>query len=111
MVHGGPTFPWLLIAVLGVGVYAMRLSFIGLRGVVEELPPGVERALTFIPAAVLAALVTPALFPLAGSVVDTVVTPRALAGALALVTAWRTENMIATIGVGMAVLWAATLVL
>lgn len=103
-----PWFVWALAAVLGVGVFGLRLSFIHLRGVVEAFPPRLERALTFIPAAILAALVAPAMFPLGGPLVGTVLNARALAGALALVVAWRTESMIATIGVGMAVLWVAT---
>lgn len=103
-----PWFVWLLVAVLGAGVYALRLSFIHLHGVVEGFPPRVERALTFIPAAILAALVTPALFPLDGSLAGIVLDARPLAGALALTTAWRTGSMIATIGVGMGVLWAVT---
>lgn len=111
-----PTTPgtghvWLLAAVLGTGVYALRLSFIQLRGVVEEFPPGLERAIAFIPAAVLAALVTPAVFPLDGSTAGIVFNARSLAGGLALITAWRTGSMIATIGVGMAVLWVSTLLL
>ena len=111
MVDGGPWFPWLLIGVLGLGVYALRLSFIGLEGVVEGLSPGVERALGFIPAAVLAALITPALFSLDGSIIDTVVNLRTVAGTIALVVAWRTGSMIATIGAGMAVLWAGSFLL
>lgn len=106
-----PWFMWFLVAVLGAGVYAMRLSFIHLHGVVEGFPPQVEHALTFIPAAVLAALVTPALFPLDGSLAETVFNARALAGAFALATAWRTGSMIATIGVGMSVLWTVTFLL
>lgn len=104
-------FVWLLVAVLGAGVYAMRLSFIHLHGVVDGFPPRVERTLTFIPAAVLAALVTPALFPLDGSLAEIVFNARALAGAVALATAWRTGSMIATIGAGMGVLWTVTFLL
>ena len=111
MVDGGPWPPWLLIGILGLGVYALRLSFIGLQGVVDGLSPGVERALAFIPAAVLAALVTPALFPIDGSIVDAVVNLRTVAGTLALVVAWRTGSMIATIGAGMGVLWAGSFLL
>jgi branched-subunit amino acid transport protein len=106
-----PEFVWLLVAVLGAGVYALRLSFIHLYGVVEGVPPRFERALTFLPAAVLAALVAPALFPLDGSTGGIVLDARALAGALALATAWRTGSMIATVGVGMATLWTVTFLL
>lgn len=96
----------LLIGVLGAGVYAFRLSFIHLRGIVDNFPPRLERALTYIPAAILAALVTPALFPMDASITATFFNVRALAGALAVATAWRTGSMIATIGVGMGVLWS-----
>lgn len=106
-----PWFVWILVAMLGAGVYALRLSFIHLHGVIEGFPPQVERALTFIPAAILAALVTPALFPLDGSLAGIVFNARALAGALALATAWRTGSMIATIAVGMGVLWTVTFLL
>lgn len=104
-----PAFLWLLIAVLGVGVYGLRLSFIHLHGVVQGFPPSLERALTFVPAAVLAALIAPALFPIDGSIAATVFNARALAGVLAIATAWRTGSMIATILVGMGVLWTLTL--
>lgn len=106
-----PTVVWLVIAILGAGVYMLRLSFIHLHGVVEGFPPGLERALTFIPAAILAALVTPALFPVDGSFPELVLNARALAGALGLATAWRTGSMLATIGVGMGALWLFTFLL
>ncbi len=106
-----PWLVWLLVAALGTGVYAMRLSFIHLHGVVERFPPRLERALGLVPAAILAALVTPALFPLEGSVTGAVFDLRALAGAIALATAWRTGSITATIGVGMGVLWTGTVLL
>lgn len=95
---------WLLIALLGLGVYALRVSFIAVAGVTSGLPPGLTRALSFIPAAVLAALITPAVLPLDAIVLH----PRVLAAGIGLVTAWRTGSMIATIGVGMGVLWTLT---
>lgn len=110
MARLAPGVVWLLVVVLGIGVYALRLSFIEFHNIVENFPPRIERALTFIPAAILAALITPALFPLDGSVVTVVFTERALAGAAALATAVRTQNMIATILVGMGVLWGLTYV-
>jgi branched-subunit amino acid transport protein len=106
-----PWLVWLLVAALGAGVYAMRLSFIHLCDAIERIPPRLERALSLIPAAILAALVTPALFPLEGSATGAVFNLRALAGAIALATAWRTGSMSATIGVGMGVLWTGTVLL
>lgn len=105
-----PAFVWPLVAVLGVGTFALRLSFIQLHAWFDEFPPAVERALAFVPAAVLAALVFPELFVLDGSVVGVFVDARVVAGGLAAVVAWRTGSMMATIGVGMGVLWTAGLV-
>jgi branched-subunit amino acid transport protein len=99
------TLVWLLIVVLGVGTFALRLSFIQLSTWLDEFPPRVEQALGFIPAAILAALIFPELFPTGGSVVGTLVNPYSIAGGIATVVAWRTRNMMATILVGMAVLW------
>lgn len=92
-----------VIAVVGVGTYAIRLSFVALFGRLDEVPDGVERVLRFVPAAVLAALVLPAVAtPGAGGLaVDKLV-----AGALAAAVAWRTENVLATMAVGMGALWA-----
>lgn len=49
---------WAIVA-MGVGVYALRLSGLVPRDV--SLPPAWERALGFVPVAVLTALVTSAL--------------------------------------------------
>lgn len=97
---------WLVILVLGTGTFVLRLSFIQLYAWLDAFPPRLERALGFIPAAVPAALVFPALFPVGGSVVDTLVNPHAAAGGLAAVVAHRTGSMTATIAVGMGALWS-----
>jgi len=43
--------------------------------------------------------------------VEGVLNARVLAGGVAAIVAWRTRNMLATIGVGMVVLWATTVLL
>lgn len=93
-----------VIVVVGVVTFAIRFSFIGLFGRVDEIPTILERALRYVPAAVLAALVLPSIlvFPPGGGVaVD-----KLLAGGFATVVAWRTENILATLAVGMGSLWA-----
>lgn len=102
-------FIWLLIAVLGIGTFGLRLSFIQLHAWIDEFPPAIERALVFVPAAILAALIFPELFSLEGTVVGMFSNARVLAGGLAAITAWRTGSMIATIVVGMGVLWTVQL--
>lgn len=107
MVQHGPS-PWLvwfLIVTLGLGTYGFRLSFIQLQHWFDELPPQLEEGLAFIPPAILAALIFPELVPLQVTVVGMFINSRAIAGFVAFVVAWRTGNMMATIGVGMVTLW------
>ena len=96
---------WLVILAASAGTFAIRLSFIALFGRVDEIPTGVERALTFVPAAVLAAIVAPRLAYLDGGLALGPGNERLLAGALAAVVGWRTESMLWTIVVGMVALW------
>ncbi|UPV72832.1 AzlD domain-containing protein [Halorussus limi] len=99
---------WLVILAAGVGTFLIRFSFIGLFGLLDDVPAVVERALRFVPAAVLAALVAPQLVVVDGSVALSSANPRLLAGALAALVAWRTEDVLATLVAGMASLWLLT---
>lgn len=96
---------WGTILIIGIATYGIRLSFIYLFGHLETIPPRVSRVLRFVPAAVLAALVLPALLTVGPTAGDTLFDPRLAAGAIAAVVAWRTENVLLTIGVGMGALW------
>jgi branched-subunit amino acid transport protein len=101
---------WGVILAIGALTYLIRLSFIALFGYVEEIPAGLERALRYVPAAVLAALVFPSFITVApdagGVAVDTLV-----AGGLAVAVAWRTESVFATMAAGMGSLWLIRFVL
>lgn len=101
---------WLVILAAGVGTFAIRLSFIALFGRFD-VPDGVERALRFVPAAVLAALVAPQFVVADGSVALSPANPRLLAGALAAAVAWRTEDIAATLAAGMGAIWVLEFVL
>jgi branched-subunit amino acid transport protein len=101
----GPTAVWGVILAIGLITYAIRLSFIALFGRIDDIPPGVERALAYVPAAVLAALVVPELVTVQSTLVATLGQDRLLAGLVAAAVAWRTENVFATIAVGMGALW------
>lgn len=96
---------WGVILVAGLGTFAIRLSFIHLFGKLDDVPLLVERALRLVPAAVLAALVTPGLVSLDGSLALGPGNERLLAGLVAAAVAWRTESVLATISVGMVALW------
>jgi len=95
---------WGLVAVIGVLTFLIRLSFISLFGYLDEIPPRIEHGLRFVPAAVLAALVFPS-FVTVGPGTGGVAVDTLAAGIVAAGIAWRTENVLLTIGAGMATLW------
>lgn len=99
------TVAWVLIATIGVLTFAIRGSFIALFGRLDEVPPGVERTLRFVPAAVLAALVGPALLTV-DPATGVLAYDKLVAGVVAALVAWRTENVLATMTTGMVALWA-----
>lgn len=101
----GPGAVWAVIAVVGIATFLIRLSFIYLFGRIDDVPARVTRALRFVPAAVLAALVVPAVVSVEPTVVGTVTADRLLAAAVAAGVAWRTENVTATILAGLIALW------
>jgi len=99
---------WLVIVGMGVVTFAIRLSMIVLLGHVG-VPALVQRALRFVPPAVFSAIILPELLRPAGTLDISWGNARLLAGALAAVVAWRTRNVLLSIAVGMAALWALTI--
>jgi len=95
---------WLIIVCMGLVTYSLRLSMIGAVGRLR-VPPLMQRALRFVPPAVLSAIIFPDLLAPGGSLDLSAGNLRLLAGIAATVVAWRTRNTLLTIGVGMAVLW------
>jgi branched-subunit amino acid transport protein len=95
---------WLIIIAIGVITYATRLSFILVFGGME-MPRNVSRALRFVPAAVLSAIIFPELLIREGSLYLSAGNERLLAGLLAFLVAWFTKNTLLTILAGMAVLF------
>jgi branched chain amino acid efflux pump len=96
---------WLTIVAMGTITFALRLSFIAFLGRVK-LPASVRRGLDFVPPAVFAGLIFPDLLR------NTMTAPlslpmeaRLIAGIAAVIIAWRTKNVLLTIGVGFAVLF------
>lgn len=102
----GPVAIWGVVFAIGVVTFLVRVSFIALFGRLDTVPPRVKQALQFVPAAVLAALVAPSLVTIEPTLAATLTNPRLLAAAAAAAVAWRTENILATIGVGMVAFWA-----
>lgn len=95
---------WLIIIGMGLVTYGIRLSSIVLLGR-REFPTIVQRALRFVPPAVLSAIIFPELFQHSGQFDLSLTNMRLLAGVLASIVAWRTKNVLATIVVGMIALW------
>jgi branched-subunit amino acid transport protein len=95
---------WLAIVGAGAVTFALRLSFIALLGRIG-IPLLLGRALRFVPAAVLTAVVIPLLFYDNGALVVSLGNERLLAGLVAALIAWRTRSILFTLGGGMATLW------
>lgn len=94
---------WLLILLSGAITFSHRASFIML-GSRLRLPPLLQRSLAYIPPAVLAAIVAPAVLTDSGIAVGPFdVRQLALLGAG--IVAWRTRSLLVTFVTGMALLW------
>ena len=101
---------WLTIIAMGVITYALRLSLIGALGQIT-LPPLLVRGLRFVPPAVLTAIIVPELVLPSGQLDLSLGNVRLMAGSLAAVVAWRSQNVILTVVVGMITLWVLTALL
>lgn len=100
---------WLIIIGMGLITYAIRLSIIVLWEKVD-INSTIQQALLFVPPAVLSAIIFPELLQPGGTLDISLSNDRLLAGLLAMFVAWRTKNVLFTIGVGMVVLWFLQLV-
>jgi branched-subunit amino acid transport protein len=102
---------WLVVAAVGAVNFLSRLSFIALFAR-REMPALLRRALRYVPAAMLTAIVVPAVVLAEPGTTGAALPAERLAAALvAGVVAWRTRSVTATILVGMAVLWVLAWVL
>ena len=96
----------LALTIVGMGAitFAIRASFFMLpEGV--SLPPWLLRALRYVPAAVLTAIIVPELVMPHGAFDLSPGNERLLAGTVAILVAWRTRNVVLTVAAGMVVLW------
>jgi len=96
---------WAIILIVGALNYASRLSFIALFAR-RSMPPLLARALRFVPAAMLTALIVPMVLVPAGDVAAGA-GPRVLAALVAAAVAFRARSTLATLAAGMLALWAA----
>jgi branched-subunit amino acid transport protein len=99
--------PWFLLATMagcGLVTFLIRFSFIA-GGRHLALSPRFQSLLRYVPPAVLSALIAPEILIRHGAFDPSPVNPRLWAGAVAVVTALLTRNVLATIATGMAALW------
>lgn len=95
---------WALFLAIGLGTFALRVSFIQAYGRLR-IPHILNRALAYVPASVLAALVLPAvIYPTAGAEFD-IGNGRLLAAVAAALVAWMSRSILLTLATGMGVLW------
>jgi branched-subunit amino acid transport protein len=95
---------WLIIAGVAVVTFLLRASFL-LFADPHKFPHAFRQALTFVPPAVLAAIVAPGLLMPQGAFDPTSANPRWIAGLAAIAVAARTRHPLAAIAVGMPALW------
>ena len=100
---------WVVIVVVGLLNYLSRLSFIAVFAR-RSIPPLLGRALRYVPAAMLTALIVPMVV---GMPVEhgPDAHPRVLAAALAGAVAFATRSTLATLAAGMVALWTLQAVL
>ncbi len=95
---------WLTLLIAGLLTFGIRLSFIVIFGQ-RDVPGSVRRALRFVPAAVLSAIIFPEMFAPDKQIDLSLDNARLLAGLLAALVAWRTKNILLTIATGLGALW------
>jgi branched-subunit amino acid transport protein len=101
---------WLTILGMGLITYAIRLSFMVL-GERLQVSAVFQRGLKYVPTAVLTAIIFPELLQPGGTLDISLGNARLLAGLIATLVAWRTKNVLWTIGVGMGALWILQLIM
>ena len=95
---------WLIIAGVSASTFLLRASFI-LFADPQRFPHAFRQSLTFVPPAVLAAIVAPGLLMPEGTLDLTFANPRWIAGLAALTVASRLRNPVGPIAAGMCALW------
>src|SRR5881396_1891653 len=98
---------WLLVFAVGAITYTARVSFIAFFAR-REMPPLLAHALRHVPAAMLTAIVVPAIvLAPAGTLAVTLGNHKLLAAIVADAAAWHWRSPLLTMCVGMGALWLA----
>jgi len=92
---------WMVMIAVGLLTYATRLSFTLLLEHWQP-PQVVQRALRYVPVAVLTAIFLPDILTKNNVVDISLGNPRLIAGLIAILVAWRSKSALWTIAAGMA---------
>jgi branched-subunit amino acid transport protein len=95
---------WIVIVLVGTLNYLSRLSFIAFFSR-RTMPVLLERALRYVPAAMLTALIVPMIVTAPPTSVAGIAAPRVIAATIAVVVAYHTRSTILTLGCGMVAVW------
>jgi len=101
---------WLVMLLGGLITFGMRFSLIYLFGRFK-VPKTMQKALHYVPPAVLSAIIFPELFLRDGVLNLSLDNTRLLAGLIAIVVAWFSKNTLITIIAGMIALFLLQLFL
>jgi branched-subunit amino acid transport protein len=95
---------WAVVFAVGLLNYLSRLSFIAVFAR-HGMPPLLGRALKYVPAAMLTALILPMVLadPASGNAMSA--SPKVAAAVIAGVVAFFSRSMLLTMGTGMAAFW------
>lgn len=96
---------WMLVMGMAVVTFGARYPVLALVSRVG-LPPGALNALRYVPPAVLAAIIAPAVFMPAGTLDVGIDNAYLVAGIAAVLVSWWRKNLLLTIGIGMAIFLA-----
>jgi branched-subunit amino acid transport protein len=95
---------WIVMIALGLLTFTIRFSFIALLERIK-LPTTFQRALRFVPIAVLSAIIAPELGFSNNMLAISPTNPRLIAGIVATVVAFWTKNVFWTLLAGMGIFW------
>lgn len=104
MAISGDVYTWSIIGAAGAVTLLARASFIVLPAD-TRVPVWLQRSLKFVAAAVLPAIALPDVLFRDVPVGSTINTYRIIAALAAMLIAWKTRSIFATLGAGMIVLW------
>lgn len=102
-----PSYFWSTVSLLALGTMLIRFSVIAVSGKVT-ISERLKVIFSFIPAAVLPAIIAPMVFFHEGSVNWALGKERLLILILATVVCYKTKSMLATVGFGLVILFLVT---